>query len=171
MKKQEKSWQRDPFYWGSLALVLLIMGLIFYFSAQTGPESGGSSGRVDFVFIRRLFPDFGSYSAQRQWDLYFLMDFIVRKTAHLLEFAALGFALRLHLQAVTRFRPIRRPQFLAWGIGSLYAASDELHQFFTPGRAARLADVGIDSLGVILGVLFFLLCALLWRHNQRNRNM
>ena len=159
MKNREKSWQRDPFYWGSLTLVLLLMGLIFYFSAQTGPESGGSSGRLDSVFLRWLYPDFSAYSAQRQEDLYFRVDFIVRKTAHVLEFTALGFALRLHLQALTRFGPIRRPQLLAWGIGSLYAASDELHQLFTPGRAARLADVGIDSLGVLLGLLFFLLCA------------
>ena len=171
MKAQEKNWQRDPFYWGSLTLVLLLMGLIFYFSAQTGPESGGSSGRLDSVFLRWLYPDFSEYSAQRQWDLYFLVDFIVRKSAHLLEYAALGFALRLHLQVLMRYCPIRRPQRLAWGIGSLYAASDELHQLFTPGRAARLADVGIDSLGVILGLLFFLLCAVLIRHNKRNRNM
>lgn len=168
MKKQVKSWRRDPLYWGSLALVLLLMGLIFYFSAQTGAESGGSSGRLDSVFLRWLYPDFSEYSAQRQWDLFFLMDFIVRKSAHLLEYAALGFALRLHLQAVMRFRPIRRPQLLAWWIGSLYAASDELHQLFTPGRAARPADVGIDSLGVILGALFFLLCAVLLSHNKRN---
>lgn len=171
MKQEEKSRLRDPFWLGSLALVLLIMGLIFYFSAQTGAQSGGSSGRVDSVFLRRLFPDFGTLSPERQWELYYRLDFIVRKTAHLLEFAALGFALRLHLQAVTRHRPIRRPQLLAWGLGTLYAASDELHQLFSAGRAARLLDVGIDSLGVILGLLFFLLCALLLGHNKRNRNM
>ena len=54
MKTGKTSWRRDPFLWGSLALVLLIMGLIFYFSAQTGAQSGGSSGRVDSVFLRCL---------------------------------------------------------------------------------------------------------------------
>ncbi len=171
MKNREKNWRRDPFYWGSLTLVLLLMGLIFYFSSQTGVQSGGSSGRLDALLLRWLYPDFSAYSAQRQEDLYFRVDFIVRKTAHVLEFAALGFALRLHLQAVGRWIKIRHPQFFAWGIGTLYAASDELHQFFSAGRAARLADVGIDSLGVILGLLFFLLCAVLVRHNISNRNM
>ncbi|MBQ5978057.1 MAG: VanZ family protein [Oscillospiraceae bacterium] len=171
MKNRKRNWQRDPFYWGSLTLVLLLMGLIFYFSSQTGVQSGGSSGRLDALFLRWLYPDFSAYSAQRQGDLYFLVDFIVRKTAHVLEFSALGFALRLHLQAVGRWITIRHPQFLAWGIGTLYAASDELHQFFSAGRAARLADVGIDSLGVILGLLFFLLCACFYRHNKCNRNM
>lgn len=114
MKNREKNWRRDPFYWGSLTLVLLLMGLIFYFSSQTGVQSGGSSGRLDALLLRWLYPDFSAYSAQRQEDLYFRVDFIVRKTAHVLEFAALGFALRLHLQAVGRWITIRHPQFLAW---------------------------------------------------------
>lgn len=135
MKTGKTSWRRDPYLWGSLALVLLIMGVIFSFSAQSAVQSGGSSGRIVSALIRWLYPDFSAYSAQRQEDLYFLVDFIVRKTAHLLEFAALGFALRLHLQAVSRYTPVRRPQLLAWGIGTLYAASDELHSSSAP--AAR----------------------------------
>ena len=170
MKTGKTSWRWDLFLWGSLALVLLIMGVIFSFSAQSGPQSGDSSGRIVSALIRWLYPDFSGYSAQRQSDLYFLVDFIVRKTAHLLEYAALGFALRLHLQAVSRHVPVRRPQLLAWGIGTLYAFTDELHQLFSAGRAPRLADVGIDSLGVILGVLFLLLCVRII-HNSRNLNM
>lgn len=170
MKTGKTSWRRDLFLWGSLALVLLIMGVIFSFSAQSAVQSGGSSGRIDFVFIRWLYPDYGTLSPERQFELYLRLDFAVRKTAHLLEYAALGFALRLHLQAVGRHCPLRRPQLLAWGIGTLYAATDELHQLFSAGRAPRLTDVGIDSLGVILGLLFFLLCAQIV-HNFRNRNM
>lgn len=37
--------------------------------------------------------------------------------------------------------------------GILYAASDELHQYFVPGRACQLRDVVIDGLGVLIGVL------------------
>lgn len=171
MSGKEKSWRRDPFLLLSLALVLLIMGLIFYFSAQTGEQSGNSSGRLDSLFIRWLFPDFAALSPTERAALLLRVDFAVRKTAHLLEFAALGFALRLHLQAVSRWRAVRRPQLLAWAIGSLYAVTDELHQFFSAGRAPRLTDVMIDSLGALLGVLFFLLCAALFRHKKRNNNM
>ena len=171
MSGKEKSWRQDPFLLLSLALVLLIMGLIFYFSAQTGEQSGNSSGRLDSLFIRWLFPDFAALSPTERAALLLRVDFAVRKTAHLLEFAALGFALRLHLQAVSRWRAVRRPQLLAWAIGSLYAVTDELHQFFSAGRAPRLTDVMIDSLGALLGVLFFLLCALLFRHKKSNNNM
>lgn len=170
MRTAKTSWRWDPFLWGSLALVLLIMGVIFSFSAQSAVQSGGSSGRIVSALIRRLHPDYGSLSPERQYELYLRLDFIVRKTAHLLEFTALGFALRLHLQAVSRYTPVRRPQLLAWGIGTLYAASDELHQLFSAGRAPRLTDVGIDSLGVILGILFLFFCARII-HKMRNRNM
>lgn len=166
MREKEKPWWRDPFLLLSLALVLLIMALIFYFSSQTGEQSGGSSGRVDSLFLSWLYPDYAALSPQRQSALYFRVDLIIRKSAHLLEFAALGFALRLHLQALSRRRAIRRPFLLAWGIASLYAVTDELHQYFSADRAPRLSDVGIDSLGALLGVLFFLLCAALLRHGK-----
>lgn len=171
MENKEKTWWKEPFFLFSFALVLLIMGLIFYFSSQTGAQSACSSGRMDSVLIRWLYPDYAALSPERQYELYVRMDFLVRKTAHLLEFAALGFALRLHLQAIGRWRGIRSPQLLSWGIGTLYAVTDELHQLFSAGRAPRLADVGIDSLGVILGVLFFLLCAALIRRRQTKHKL
>ena len=36
--------------------------------------------------------------------------------------------------------------------GSLYAISDELHQYFVPGRSGEIKDVLLDSSGVITGV-------------------
>ncbi len=49
------------------------------------------------------------------------------------------------------------PAFLA---GVAYAATDELHQHFVAGRHASPIDVGIDALGVGLGVL-------VWRRAAR----
>jgi VanZ family protein len=42
----------------------------------------------------------------------------------------------------------------AWGIATLFGASDEFHQRFVPGRTADLADLGADALGaaVAMGV-------------------
>ena len=34
----------------------------------------------------------------------------------------------------------------------LYAVSDEVHQYFVPGRSAGVIDVVIDTVGSILGV-------------------
>lgn len=37
-------------------------------------------------------------------------------------------------------------------IGFLYAVSDEIHQYFVPGRAMQARDVLIDTAGVLLGI-------------------
>ena len=41
--------------------------------------------------------------------------------------------------------------------GAFYAGTDELHQYFVPGRSAQVTDVVLDSFGVITGILIYLL--------------
>lgn len=72
-------------------------------------------------------------------------DLILRKAAHLTEYAILAVLLR---RAVGRAAP-------AFGLGVLYAASDELHQSFVHGRHASPIDVGIDAVGLGLGLLAY----------------
>jgi VanZ family protein len=70
-------------------------------------------------------------------------DLVLRKCAHVTEYAILGFLL---VRAVGREAP-------ALGLGVLYAASDEFHQSFVRGRHASPVDVAIDSVGLLLGLL------------------
>ncbi len=70
------------------------------------------------------------------------VDFIFKKSAHVGEYAIFTFLL---------FRALRRPfPDAAFLIALFYAFTDETHQFFTPGRGAKLTDVLIDSLGITL---------------------
>jgi VanZ family protein len=69
-------------------------------------------------------------------------DYPLRKLAHAGEFAVLGALLARAL-----------PELAALWLGIAYAVADELHQTFVPGRAGTLLDVGIDSVGVLLGIL------------------
>jgi VanZ family protein len=36
---------------------------------------------------------------------------------------------------------------------TLYAVSDEIHQYFVPGRACRFGDICIDTAGSILAIV------------------
>lgn len=79
-------------------------------------------------------------------------DFVLRKAAHMAEFAVLGALLARALDADP---PSQRVNIMlwAWVIGTSYAASDELHQYFVPGRLASPYDLVIDAVGVAVGVL------------------
>jgi VanZ family protein len=79
-------------------------------------------------------------------------DLVLRKLAHVTEYAVLG---ALLLRATGR-------AWMAVVLGVLYAASDELHQTFVPGRHGRPLDVAIDTVGLLLGVV-------LWRSLERRR--
>src|SRR5437667_6892134 len=70
-------------------------------------------------------------------------DLILRKGAHITEYAVLALLL---LRAVGREAP-------ALALGIVYAASDELHQGFVHGRHASPVDVAIDTVGLLLGLL------------------
>ena len=70
-------------------------------------------------------------------------DLILRKIAHLSEYAILGALL---------LRAIQRPA-VAILAGALYAVTDEVHQHFVRGRHAAWYDVLIDTVGVTIGVL------------------
>ena len=70
-------------------------------------------------------------------------DLLLRKLAHLTEYAILGALL---------VRALSRPG-LAILLGGLYAVTDEVHQHFVRGRHAAWYDVLLDTVGVAVGVL------------------
>lgn len=76
------------------------------------------------------------------------------KGIHFLEFAILSLLLCWALEPSGR--PLKRSVFLAIIISSLYGASDEFHQTFTPTRTAEVTDWLADSLGaIVMGVLWY----------------
>jgi VanZ family protein len=87
------------------------------------------------IFALSAIPDLGT--GLGGWDL------VLRKIAHVAEFAVLG---ALLLRAM-------RWELPAFAVGIAYAISDELHQHFVPGRRGAPLDVLIDSVGVALGIL------------------
>jgi len=70
-------------------------------------------------------------------------DYVLRKCAHVTEYAILG---ALLLRALGR----ELPAFLA---AVAYAVTDELHQHFVRGRHSSPIDIAIDAAGVLLGIL------------------
>ena len=80
-------------------------------------------------------------------------EHLVRKGAHVFEYLVLG---GLFLSGFfTASRPLRSA-IIALSAGFLYAASDEFHQIFIPGRTASPYDVGLDTIAVLAGIFLCL---------------
>ncbi len=92
---------------------------------------------------------------------YGFWDSLVKKGAHVLGYGLLASAFWFG------FNFDRRKVWLAWLLAVLFAASDEFHQSFTPGRHSTLMDVVLfDSGGAVLGLGFIL--AWFWLQKQKN---
>ena len=76
---------------------------------------------------------------------------ILRKIAHFLEFCSLG----VLLSWLIRMKQDRNALsvIMPFVCGVAVAAVDETIQLFIPGRGPHIRDVGIDSAGVLLGIL------------------
>ncbi len=137
-----------------VAFILLIvwMSVIFIMSAQPANKSSKVSGGFVCKIIDVLYSDFEIFSAERQSNITYTITFLVRKTAHFLEYFILGI-----LSVITAFTYKKNKLFFkifgAVMFSILYAVSDEVHQYFVPGRACRLLDICIDSAGSICAVL------------------
>lgn len=77
-----------------------------------------------------------------------------RKSAHVFEYAVLSMLAYRFLIALYPREAFSRIAVLVAAFGLSYGALDEFHQSFVFGRGARLSDVAIDGLGVLLALTF-----------------
>jgi len=147
------------------ALVLSVAAMIYLFSAQDGPASMNTSSVVVNWLLRLFHPEYDTLPSAEKSAMRTFFQYFVRKAAHFSEFALLGFSLRLLLHALE----CRFPFWCAWGIGTLYACTDELHQKLLGTRTAQWQDVGIDSAGVLFGALVMALILFLRKRRKEKK--
>lgn len=133
--------------------MLIVMILIFLFSAKTAVESDGSSLPVAETILKLYQSIFGNLGEEAYNAALRVSNVLVRKAAHITEFGVLAVCTSYYFH-VCRLRR-RRGIGYAVALSVVYAITDEIHQLFVPGRSGRVTDVLIDSIGCLLGVLFF----------------
>ena len=87
---------------------------------------------------------------------------MIRKGAHFTEYAVLAVLVANALRLWGKLR-----WYWPVVISAAYAVTDEIHQYFVPGRACHMLDVTIDTCGAIFGTAVFALGILLL--NKRHR--
>jgi VanZ family protein len=129
--------------WHVLSLAVALG--IFLSSALSGEVSGYAS-RTIAVFAQHIMP--------LSHETIGVIHFLVRKGAHFFVYLLLAFCVTHSLKFY--IHKMKNLFFSAWGIASLYGITDEVHQYFVPGRVMSLTDMLINSGGASAGALLVL---------------
>lgn len=151
------------------ALLAAWAWIIIGLSGQQGEDSAGLSLLVSRALADMLLSLKMSVSALLWLGLpcdaellAHAMHFAVRKAAHVTEYAILGLLLLWWLKALLP----EKKSVLLWMVvlGVMFAAADECHQLFVPGRAGQWRDVLIDSCGIFFAAALYFLFSLRKNH-------
>ena len=144
-----------------LILVISWMIIVFYFSSQEGEKSGDTSRRVTETIIQAI----SNKNLEENEKLIENTDKVIRKLAHYTIYTIGG--LLIINYADTTEKSKKEKVLGSIMFGTVFAVTDEMHQFFVSERSARIFDVGIDALGVITGVIIYLIIKNLFKENKK----
>lgn len=135
--------------------IILWMLFIFSMSAKNATQSANISGGLTYNVLNTLFSQFRAIDKTTQVSIVDGLQFVVRKGAHFCAYAILGALCFENLCVIEKIN--KRKKFaIAMIISVLYAISDEVHQYFVPGRACQFRDVVIDSCGALFGMILLI---------------
>ena len=143
--------RRPTIAWGA-ALVCWV-AFIWGHSLVPGPQSTGESDAVA-ALLSTVLPFVGDLDPD-------VVTLVIRKGAHLSEYAVLG--VLLCGLVLSRRRVRLAPLVVLAALVALVPFVDEGIQLHVPGRSGQLSDVLIDLTGMALGFSVFLLAARLRR--------
>lgn len=149
--------------------VLLVFVVIFIFSSFDASSSSSQSGVIVKFLKKYIFTDLNDIKSKH--DIKLVNDtlaFAVRKTAHFSVYMLLG-GITFASMWIINNKKLRYLAALAICAG--YAATDEFHQSFVPGRSCELRDVMIDSCGAAIGAGVCLVIVLLLELRQIKKSM
>ena len=136
----------------SFAPAIAMMAVIYFFSAQTGDQSGQLSLKVSYDIVEVKNDLMGTQLTEDQlWSQAYSIHHYVRKAAHVTEYLILAVCVSfpLYIYGVRGIWLILLSGFIC----TAFAGFDEYHQSFVSNRGASPKDVAIDSIGVAIGIL------------------
>ena len=136
---------------------VFMMVIIWGFSGSDADDSGKLSLEVTKKIVdigNKVFHQ-GTLTAEEKDALVNKLHTPVRKCAHMTEYALLAISVFLPLALyIKEYSKIFNATVM---FCVFYASTDEFHQIFVEGRAGRLTDVMIDSIGILLASTILLL--------------
>ena len=148
MKKFDKKEQIKVL---KILLIVIWMIIIFIFSAQQGNDSGDTSRKFTAAIIRII----TGKKIEPNDPFIEAIQLLIRKFAHFTIYSIGGFLIMNYTYTTEKTK--KEKILYSITTGGCFAITDEIPQFFVPGRSARILDIGIDTAGVITGVIVYLI--------------
>lgn len=140
-RKQGKLWMT------AVVTAVAVMAAIVWFSSQSAAESSAISKGLAGKLMA-IFPALEDVVTLSKLNHY------LRKLAHF----TLYFVLGCSLTGVASRQQKVHPVLVSILIGTVFAMTDEIHQFFSENRGPMIQDVLLDACGVAAGSIFVTLC-------------
>ncbi|NLK22324.1 MAG: VanZ family protein [Epulopiscium sp.] len=136
-------------------VTILWMIAIFFFSSRTGDLSRQDSAwlldRVNITTQEEAMDTDNSRAMSLQmW---------IRKTAHIIIFA--GLAMLIYASLYGYVGKSLMTGVVSWLLTIIFAITDEIHQYFVPGRGSQVQDVIRDGKGAFWGCLIMVILFLI----------
>lgn len=133
----------------SIGCVIGVMLIIFMLSNQDSVDSRNVSNQFIHIYrkVVRHIPFMPRYIRGR---LMCQASHYVRKIAHVAIYSLLGISSWIVLLQLS-VKP-KKAGWFALLICSIYAITDEWHQYYIAGRGAGIGDIILDSIGAIIGI-------------------
>ena len=146
--------------------IIIVCVIIFKFSAQGGDASTGTSSKVSKAIVT-LANGNKKLSEEQINQKIEIVQPVVRKLAHFTIYNILGILL---MCCALTFKNVQSKKIcISLLLSFIYACTDEFHQLFVPGRCGNFIDIGIDTSGALLGILFVTLISILIKKIKKNR--
>lgn len=147
-------------------LLLIHMCIIFNFSMQPA-ESSGNQSKNFTITVLNILPGINQKTYDEKVEIAENIDFYIRKCAHFSIYSLLGILAFAAFFCYDTIKNSKYKYLYLMMFCLLYAVSDEIHQYFVPGRACRAFDVGIDFCGSCLGIYVAYCVSKIFNENKK----
>lgn len=145
-----------------LVISLFWMLCIFKLSDMNSQKSNGKSSDIIALFIEDTLEITNEYgitnshpSDSKLTKASQLINAPMRKVMHASVYFVLAFFVMILLNVISNHNYYMGTMIIALILCVGFAMTDEFHQNFVAGRTGQILDVIIDSLGAIVGIVFY----------------
>ena len=137
-----------------ILIIIVLMAVIFIY--MNSMATAMTSTQQSYIVLDFIYPFIEKLGLEN-----INVIFYVRKSAHILEFAFLGFCVSLVINHISdkKYKCIS----LGLPICMFIALIDETIQLFSEGRAGLVSDIWIDTFGSLIGIIVFFICLYIYK--------